>query len=168
MPDGWSQHEGKVFGPGCTEERALKKVLRAELPSPENDPPIIQEEAEARKEIMREVVREDLGRESHLAEKLERLKALSLLQDSGAEPDFQGTLDRSAKDTTEVWVKGDFVEICWPNRSGMSLTLRHENFELVDPPPFLSPELLTWVQNGLRTMKTEERSEPNNRRPVVN
>ena len=54
-----------------------------------------------------------------------------------------------------VRVKGAYIEISWPYRSGMSLTLKHHDLELVEPPPFLSDKLLMWVQNGLRTMKDD-------------
>lgn len=164
LPHGWTQREGQVFGPNCTDQMALAKALRAPMPSPEDDPPILAKGRDKRLEVMREVVKEDLFEDAESTEGLIALSgeraALDEMREiveqgsSPDEPDFAGS--PSASDAKiEVRVKGDYVEISWPDRPGLSLTLRHEGFQLLDPPAFVDENLLKWVQGCLATKRGE-------------
>jgi hypothetical protein len=165
IPAGWTQDGDMLLGPNCTEERALQRAMAAEVPDPDKDPPALKKDREERLKAMKEVVRADLeDREAEFPELREYVRQLVL--DEGDVPDFFGHIG-DAKVKTEVRVRGNYVEISFshaivPLLKGknptqhMSLTLKHENLELVDPPAFVDRQVVEWVQNCLRTMDLAE------------
>jgi len=165
MPHGWTQDGDTLICPTCTEAKALAKVHEAEVPDPANDPPALKETREARLETMKEVVRADLEeREAEFPELRDFVRQL-VLKD-GDVPDFLGHIG-DAQVKTEVRVRGNYVEISFGSGfgpwlkgegigQGMSLTLCHDNLEIVDPPAFVDRQVLDWVQNCLRTMTPAE------------
>ena len=155
MPPGWTQDGETLLGPGCTEERALHKAMRADLPDPAEDPPALRETREARLDTMKEVVKADLeNREAEFPELREFVRQI-VLKD-GDVPDFLGHIGNGVKTQTEVRVRGNYVEISFPGEQSMSLTLKHNDLVLMDPPPFMDPHVVEWVQNCLKTMVPEE------------
>jgi hypothetical protein len=163
MPPQWTQDGDQMIGPQCTEERALQKAMEADLPDPAEDPPALKETREQRLETMKETVRADLEeREAEFPELREFMRTLTV--SDGDMPDFMGHVGKDkAGARVEVRVRGDYVEILWPGEQTMNLTLKHEELVLVDPPPFIDPDVLTWVQSCLKTMSIAEvsdRSEP--------
>lgn len=152
MPEGWTQGEGRVFGPMCSERQAMGKVLRASVPDHGDDPPIIQKAREGQVEVMREVIKEDLEGESDLEEKVASLREI-VGRDN--DPDFSGSFTGAHRDTVEVRVRSEDVEIRWPYTEGsmMSITIRHADLELVNPPPFIDASLVSWINGCLKTMK---------------
>jgi predicted nucleic acid-binding Zn-ribbon protein len=161
LPSGWTQDGDRLFGVNCSEERALRKVHDAEMPDPSKVDPQFRAQSEHAKELMRPVVRdalrEDLEEEAEEDERVREmdesvLQGLRIVDGGDDEPDFRGRIGNTMA-VTEVRVRGEFVRITWPGSSDVELELRHENFELVKVPPFLAAEVVTWVQNGLKTMK---------------
>lgn len=165
IPAGWTQDGDTLLGPNCTEERALRKVHEADLPDPAQDPPALKETRGDRLDTMKEVVRADLEeREAEFPELREFMRQI-ILKD-GDIPDFLGHIG-DAQVKTEVRVRGNYVEISFGSGLGpllkgngvgqsMSLTLKHDDLMLVDPPPFMDRQVLEWVQNCLRTMTPDE------------
>lgn len=152
VPHGWTQDGDTLLGPNCTEERALHKVLRAEVPDPANDPEPLRADREHRLATMKEVVRADLEeREAEFPELREFVRQI-VLKD-GDVPDFLGHVGPGK---VEVRVRGNYVEISFPGEQSMSLTLLHEGLEIRNPPPFMDQRVLGWVQNCLKTMVPEE------------
>jgi len=173
IPSGWTQDGDILLGPNCTEERALRLVHGADLPDPAEDPPALLETRRDRLETMKEVVRADLeDREAEFPELREFVRQI-VLKD-GDVPDFLGHIGNGVKTQAEVRVRGGYVEISmrphgvefdltgkkasrWePGREKLSLTMKHDNLVLVDPPPFMDPQVVEWVQNCLKTMAPEE------------
>jgi len=152
IPSGWTQDGDMLIGPNCTEERALQRAMMAEVPDPAKDPPALKKDREERLSAMKEVVRADLEeREAEFPELREYVRQLVL--NEGDMPDFLGHVGPGK---VEVRVRGDYVEISFPGEQSMSLTLRHTNLEIKDPPAFMDRQVLDWVQNCLRTMDPAE------------
>lgn len=158
MPHGWTQDGDMLICPTCTEQRALQKAIMAEVPDPANDPEPLKADRERRLSAMKEVVKADLeDREAEFPELREFVRKLVLKE--GDIPDFLGHIGNVRNEPSarvEVRVRGNYVEISWPGDQSMSLTLLHENLEIKDPPKFMDPQVLAWVQNCLRTMTLEE------------
>jgi hypothetical protein len=166
-PSGWSEEGDTLICPQCAEERALEKVDEAKVPDPANDPPVIAETRENRLKLMKEVVKADLEeREAEFPELREFVR--EIVMKDGDVPDFLGHIgDANVK--TEVRVRGSYVEISFgagfgpwlkgESGPGMSLTLKHEDLKLVDPPAFVDARIVEWVQNCLRTMTPDELSD---------
>ncbi len=182
LPSGWTSsfspesHLVHVFGPNCNDQLAMAKALRAELPKPENDEPLIAKGREKRLEIMREVVKEDLAEDANKHDAFIALDgetpALDEMREfiekkvvDSAEPDFVGSPEGTAG-KIEVRVKGDYIEISWPDRPGLSLTLQHKRFILVDPPAFVDEDLIRYIQGCLATKRGGASSPSAN--PTVN
>lgn len=149
IPHGWTQEGEKVLGPNCTEEHALAKIKNALVPDPANDPPVVQQHREWSLEQMREVVREVLAEEK--APDGPKLFAEVARDPRDNEPDFSGHFGEGMS-LVEVGVRGQYVEISWPNEQGISLTLQHHDYRLRAIPSFLDPKLVEWLQNCLLTM----------------
>lgn len=152
LPAGWTQEDDKVFGPMCSERRAMAKIMQAEVPDPEKDPPKLKEQRKKSVEIMRSVIKEDLEGKSDLQEKIQELRnQVSMLTDDES-PDFTGTYE---SEKVEVRVKAELVEISWPGTvdSLTSITVRHKDLVLVNPPPFLDKKLVEWINGCLKTME---------------
>ena len=154
-PTGWVEEGDTLICPRCAEERALERVDEAKVPDPADDPPVVAKTREERLKTMKEVVRADLeDREAEFPELREFVRQI-VLKD-GDVPDFLGHVD-DAK--VEVRVRGGYVEISWPGEQSMSLTLRHEDLVIKDPPAFMDKRIIEWVQNCLRTMTPDEVSD---------
>lgn len=166
IPPGWTQDGDTLLGPNCTEERALYKAMQADLPDPADDPEPLRETREARLDTMKEVVKADLEeREAEFPELRDFVRRI-VLKD-GDVPDFLGHVGPGK---VEVRVRGDYVEISFGQNlgswlkngsdgQGMSLTLRHRDLEIENPPAFMDPQVLEWVQGCLRTMTPAEVSD---------
>ena len=168
LPASWSKDGDRLVGPSCTERRALQRAMLATVPDPSNDPAPLKATRAQRLETMKETLRADLEeREAEFPELREFMRQLVLAD--GDVPDFLGHIG-DAKVKTEVRVRGDYVEISFshalaPLLEGenpaqhMTLTLQHKDLELINPPAFVDPAVLTWVQNCLKTMTVEEVSD---------
>lgn len=166
-PSGWMEEGTTLLCPRCAEERALEKVDEAEVPDPANDPEPLKKTRAERLTQMKEVVRADLEeREAEFPELREFIR--EIVMKDGDVPDFLGHIG-NANVKTEVRVRGSYVEISFgagfgpwlkgESGPGMSLTLKHEDLKLVDPPAFVDPAIVEWVQNCLRTMTPDELSD---------
>lgn len=166
-PSGWSEEGDSLLCPVCTEQRALERVDEAEIPDPANDPEPLKRTRKERLETMKEVVRADLEeREAEFPELREFVR--QFVMNDGDVPDFLGHIG-GANVKTEVRVRGGYVEISFgtgyghsmtgSSGPGMSLILKHEDLKLVDPPAFVDPTIIEWVQSCLKTMTPDELSD---------
>lgn len=145
LPDRWVTHNHRHYCPSCIEEMITRKLLKTDLPDPKLDPPVIAERAQRIKEVLK-------GR-------------IALEREDSDDPDFAGSIGDTPAPYNHVAVKvysNKDVDITWPYADGItSLTLQmNENFELSNPPPFLSPQLITWVNSGLQTLKAKDEEIP--------
>jgi len=159
VPQGWTQENGGLFGPGCSERHSLTKIMSASLPDPENDPPAIKKLRKGQVEVMREVIKEDLQGESDLEEKVATIREM-VYSGSDSEPDFSmGPPGHSSRVEVRVYI--DAVEVDWPETqdSLYSITIQHRNLELVNPPPFIDQSLIQWINGCLKTMRGDRLSD---------
>ena len=158
LPRGWTKDkEGEFYCPRCTERRAMEKALETELPDPEKDPEPLKATKERRMKWMKKAIREDLADPDadEYDDDLDLKHYVKSLQDDDNAPDFLGHFGEEGT-LIEVRANKDFVEVKWPGDQNMSLTLRHKELQLLNPPPFIDHQVMEWVQGCLRTMTPKE------------